>query len=302
MPISPPFNRLPARALLPSAAVMGIVLILIARLHPASRALVETSMGAGLLAYAGVVVVLLVAARNARLDWNRLLGPTLPHTEWPLAAVAFPLAALSYAGFWLLWVPLSLIAPGFVQSYALDTMPELLSRGNPARLFLDVVVIVIVAPVVEEILFRGILLHRWAARWGTTAGVIVSSALFAIGHVELIGHFVFGVALAALYVRTRSLWVPIAAHVVNNAFAISFAIPDALRGVPEIAPSIEEFREEWPAAVLFLVLGATVLWWLWRRYGPRGAWTLPYASEAQPAAAVVRPGAEPIDATFGEAP
>src|SRR5687768_7494769 len=89
----------------------------------------------------------LAAVLAARLDWSRLFGPTLPHTEWSLAAIAFPLAALSYGGFWLLWVPTSLIAPDFVRSYALEGMPDLLTRDDPARLALDIVVIVVVAPV-----------------------------------------------------------------------------------------------------------------------------------------------------------
>jgi hypothetical protein len=181
-------------------------------------------------------------------------------------------------------------------------MPDLLTRGDPARLFLDIVAMVVVAPVVEEILFRGILLHRWAARWGTTTGVVLSSAVFAILHVELVGHFVFGVAMAALYVRTRSLWVPIAAHAVNNAFALSFAFPDALGGTPPIAPSLEEFRGEWPVAMLALAIGAAGLSWFWHRFGPRGAWRLPYVVEAPVVAPVERSATDPMDATLGEAP
>jgi membrane protease YdiL (CAAX protease family) len=301
MTVSPPFKYLPARALLPLALLLGLSLLLLAQLHPAVRTFSQSPMGAMLIIYGGIVVVLLVAARSATLDWNRLLGPTLPQTEWRLAAIAFPLAALSYGGFWLLWGPLSFLAPDFVRSYALEGMPDLLTRGNPARLVLDIVAIVVVAPVVEEILFRGFLLHRWAARWGTTTGVILSSAVFAILHVELVGHFIFGVAMAALYVRTRSLWVSIAAHAVNNAFALTFAFPDALGGTPPAPTSLEAFRAEWPIGVLVLVIGAAGLSWFWRRYGPRGAWTLPYAIEVPAVAPIERAALEPIDAPIGEA-
>lgn len=302
MTVSRPFNRLPARALLPLAVALAATLLLVAQLHPAVRTLSESPMGAMLIVYAGIVLALLVAARFAGLDWNRLLGPTLPHTEWPLAAIAFPLAALSYGGFWLLWVPLSFVAPDFVRSYALEGMPDLLTRGNPARLVLDIVAIVVVAPVVEEILFRGFLLHRWAARWGTTTGVLLSSAVFAILHVELVGHFIFGVAMAALYVRTRSLWVPIAAHAANNAFALTFAFPDALGATPPTPTTLEAFRTEWPIGLLALLVGAAGLSWFWRRYGPRGAWTLPYAIEAPAVTLIERAAPTPVDAPIGEAP
>jgi uncharacterized protein len=295
-----PFRRLWARALFPLSAVMTAGFALLARVHPAGRELTESPTGATMILYAGIVVVLLVAARLARLDWHRLLGPTLPRTEWKLSAVAFPLAAMSYGGFWLLWGPVSLVAPRFVRSYALEGMPDLLTRGDPARLVLDIVAIVIAAPVVEEIFFRGFLMHRWAVRWGTTTGVVLSSAVFAVMHVELIGHFIFGVAMCALYVRTRSLWVPIAAHAVNNAFALSFAFPDALGGAPPAPTTLDEFRSEWPAGALALLLGALGLAWFWRRFGWRGAWSLPYAQDVAPAPVVALE--LPADATPGEVP
>jgi hypothetical protein len=210
--------------------------------------------------------------------------------------------ALSYGGFWLFWQPVSLLAPDLVRWYALEGIPDLLSRHNPARLVLDIVVIAIVAPVAEEILFRGFLLHRWAARWGMRTAVTLSSAFFAILHVELIGHFFFGVVMAALYVRTQSLWMPILAHALNNGIVVALSLPAALEGTPPTVPTMEEFRAEWPFAVVALFIGAAGLAWFWRRYGPRGAWTLPYSTE-QPAIAsgeAVTPLA--IDAAIGEAP
>ena len=279
---------------------MAGAVALLAQLHPAGREFTESVMGATVILYAGIVVVLLVAARSARLDWHRLLGPTLPRTEWQLSAIAFPLAAMSYGGFWLLWVPLSLVAPEFVRSYALEGMPDLLTRGDPARLVLDIVAIVVIAPVVEEIFFRGFLMHRWAARWSTTTGVVLSSAVFAVMHVELIGHFIFGVAMCALYVRTRSLWVPIAAHAVNNAFALTFAFPDALGGAPPAPTTVAEFRSEWPVGAIALLLGAAGLAWFWRRFGWAGAWRLPYAQDVSPALVIALE--LPADATPGEAP
>ena len=302
MLVSPPFDRLRARVILPAIPVATLLLLVPAMLIPAVRPLAESLMGAMLIFDGAIVLVLLIAAHRAGLDWNRLLGPTPPNTEWSLASIALPLMALSYGGFWLFWQPLSFLAPDLVQSYALEGLPDLLTRGNPGRLFLDIVVVVVVAPVVEEILFRGILLHRWAARWGMTAGVILSSALFAILHIELIGHFFFGVVMAALYVRTGSLWMPILAHVANNALVVALTLPDTLRGTEPTIPTIAEFRAEWPMGLAALIIGAAGLAWYWRRYGPRGAWRLPYMIAA-PAPAPLELATHPMpDASFGEAP
>ena len=302
MLVPPPFDRLRARVILPAIPVVTLLLLMPGLLIPATRPLAESLMGAMLIFDAAIILVLLAAARRAGLDWNRLLGPTPPNTEWRLASIALPLMALSYGGFWLFWQPLSFLAPDLVQSYALEGMPDLLTRDNPARLILDVVVIVVVAPVVEEILFRGILLHRWAARWGMTTGVILSSTLFAILHIELVGHFFFGVVMAALYVRTGSLWMPIIAHAANNALVVALTLPDTLSGTEPTTPTMAEFRAEWPAGLVALLIGAAVLAWFWRRYGPRGAWRLPYSSAGPAPAPIELATHTSPDASFGEAP
>ena len=53
--------------------------------------------------------------------------------------------------------------------------------------------VVFVAPVVEELFFRGMLLTRWSLKWGPTVGIIASSALFGLFHVGFFGAFAFGV-------------------------------------------------------------------------------------------------------------
>ena len=300
MTVSPPFKYLPARALLPLMVALTITLLLAAELHPAGRALAAIPMGVMLIAYTAIVAVLLIAARFARLDWNRLLGPTLPNTEWHLAAVAFPVAVFSYGSVLLLWGVVSLVAPDLVRS-AIAALPEL-THGNPAQLTVDIVVIVIIAPVVEEILFRGILLHRWAARWGMPAGVILSSTAFAVLHVALIGPFVFALIMSALYVRTRSLWLPIAAHALNNAFVVSLAAPEALRDAPQAQATVEAVQAEWSIGVVAVLIGGAGLYWFWRRYAPRGAWRLPYGIELPTVAPMERPAPAPVEGPIGEAP
>ncbi len=75
----------------------------------------------------------------------------------------------------------------------------------------------IIAPINEEILFRGFLVPR--------IGIVASSVLFAIGHigynstfgVEVIGAFAFGLLSGYVYKRTGSLYPSIIAHILVNA-------------------------------------------------------------------------------------
>jgi membrane protease YdiL (CAAX protease family) len=85
-------------------------------------------------------------------------------------------------------------------------------------------VLVVAAPVAEELCLRGITLARllsWAPVW---VAVAVQSAVFAILHMNLLQglySFVLGMALGFLYVRFRNIWLCILAHAAFNLVGCS---------------------------------------------------------------------------------
>ena len=81
-------------------------------------------------------------------------------------------------------------------------------------------VIVIFGPIVEELLVRGVILNRLAVKWGLTVSIILSSLLFGILHLDLIGSFIFGLMMAVIYVKTKTLWAPILCHILNNFIGV----------------------------------------------------------------------------------
>lgn len=104
------------------------------------------------------------------------------------------------------------------------------SAENPLSLFLAVFTIVILAPVVEEFLFRGVLFNWLRTRYSLSASIIYSSLLFAFfhysslhsyGNIPLIASlFVFACYLSFVYERQRSLIAPITLHVTFNAISV----------------------------------------------------------------------------------
>ena len=83
-----------------------------------------------------------------------------------------------------------------------------------------IAIAVTVAPVFEEVLFRGILLPAMARRWGTGAAIFLTSFLFALVHFHipsLVPLFVIATAFAVGYVYSGSLLVPIVMHALFNA-------------------------------------------------------------------------------------
>jgi membrane protease YdiL (CAAX protease family) len=101
----------------------------------------------------------------------------------------------------------SLLFPGLTETAAIST------DQNPVLLFVSLVVL---PPLVEELLFRGVLLERWTVKWRLGVAVIVQAVCFGILHVDPVGAGVFGVCMALFYLRARTLLVPMAVHAMNN--------------------------------------------------------------------------------------
>ena len=84
----------------------------------------------------------------------------------------------------------------------------------------------IVAPVAEEIVFRG-LIFGYLRRWGVPAAVLISTALFAALHLPAvpITQVVGGLVFAVAYHTGKSLMVPIVIHVLGNLAIFTLSLP-----------------------------------------------------------------------------
>jgi len=98
---------------------------------------------------------------------------------------------------------------------------------EPHELILSLLLLSVLAPIVEELVFRGLLYGWIAGRWGGTAGLVVSSLAFAAAHWEP-AHIVLVLPLGFLFGwlrrRTDSLLPSLFSHIVNNGFALLAAV------------------------------------------------------------------------------
>ena len=84
------------------------------------------------------------------------------------------------------------------------------------------ILVVVQAPICEELFFRGFMLGGLLRRYGPVTAVLASSAIFSLFHInpyQMIGAFVIGCLLGWLYVVTRSIWPCIFGHALNNLAA-----------------------------------------------------------------------------------
>ena len=88
---------------------------------------------------------------------------------------------------------------------------------------LAVLGIAVMAPVVEELFFRGIIFQGFSNRFRFLAAAPMSAVVFALFHIDprVYGRiFISGVLFAFLFYRTRSLWPSIGCHVIGNTIAV----------------------------------------------------------------------------------
>lgn len=123
-------------------------------------------------------------------------------------------------------IGLSNLSLGFLASTNMTKALEAANDtfGNPTtnkELVFFLISVVILAPLLEEIIFRRIVFKRLNLKLSFITSAVISSAVFGIGHelLAILGAIVFGVTCCVLYRKYNNLLVPIAVHFVNNLIA-----------------------------------------------------------------------------------
>jgi membrane protease YdiL (CAAX protease family)/NAD-dependent dihydropyrimidine dehydrogenase PreA subunit len=110
--------------------------------------------------------------------------------------------------------------PPAADSPSLDS----LFGSDAAGMMLTVLVIVLLAPVVEELLLRGVVLGAMQRRVGRWPGIALSAVMFATLHGSLWSFLpmtVLGLALGRIATGRRSLWPAVILHVAYNAAIVA---------------------------------------------------------------------------------
>ena len=125
----------------------------------------------------------------------------------------------------LLWGIVLLAAVSTVVEPLSDLLPAVdRSYGRDGWIMLSAVV---VAPVVEEVLFRGMLFDMIRSRAGLAAAFLLSSLVFAVMHLQpavMAVALPSGMVLCYAYIKTRSIFSCILLHMMNNALAMALNV------------------------------------------------------------------------------
>ncbi len=170
-----------------------------------------SSLSIWMVYVAGPILVTRMKGDGPVVDlWSRVVASDIP-TGLAIGA-ALQLVALPI----LYWPILRItdVEPGESAQELVDLI------DGPLDLLILTVVVAVGAPLAEEFFYRGMVFQGFRRRLPDAAAVVVSSALFALVHIQPIlypGTFVLGVAAAVATLKTRRLGLAWAMHIGFNS-------------------------------------------------------------------------------------
>jgi len=171
----------------------------------------------GLIQYAIILGVVLAIARGIA---PATLGLVRPDSwRWTAARLGMALAAI-----WVIGAVLNIFLQAGKEQ---GLVPNGWDPGRAAPFVANFVVVVGVAPVVEELTYRGLGFAAVRDSYGTGAAVVVTALAFGLAHglfVALPVLTIFGLILAWLRLQTGSIYPTIMLHALFNGVALLAAV------------------------------------------------------------------------------
>lgn len=178
------------------------------------------------------------------------------------AGVAFGLVNHFAWALPLMWLSHQVLPRELIEKF---DAAQVFARPSPAETVIVALGAGLVAPLCEEVFFRGFLQQGLRVRAEAPRAIVVTALIFTAFHLEPVGfvaRFELGVLFGLLYWRTGSLWPAIGAHVANNVTStlLHFATKDL--------PNANEPLPWWLPLTMFVVGNGLLVLLVWS-VGPR---------------------------------
>jgi membrane protease YdiL (CAAX protease family) len=170
-----------------------------------------------LIGFALTLIIMIVMMKIKKLSFKETLAINKPVI----------LDAIKYGILFLIWIAatefltykLGLLETGQWEAYS---TPHIILRALS---------ICIVAPITEELVFRGLLFTRVKGKFGVKAAIFIPAILFALLHLKLgddssnenifvVITFIDAVYYAFVRYKTNSIYIPILLHAIGNSIGL----------------------------------------------------------------------------------
>lgn len=237
--------------------IIGLFLLIatVCSIPYATLKIMHISMNDDLFSFLNYTIPIIILLLITRIWWKKN-----PKNKGTLSLNAFPLAILPVVvimtiAFLLVnieitsWVPM----PEWLREVFKDAIP---------RNIWGFVTVAIAAPILEELLMRGIVLDGLLRNYSPWKAIVWSAILFGALHLnpwQFVVGFLIGCALGYLYWKTKSLYLCMFIHFVNNGIAFFL-----MMRYPDMTNFSDVFELGVLARVIIFVIAAFVIWQSYR--------------------------------------
>ena len=166
-----------------------------------------------LLGVGSTLFIFYFAYRKANVPLNELFP-----AKWFNALIVIPLLIF-------IWAMQNMIGEINIQLQSIFSPPswfwELFNKifESDYGIYGAILKVVILAPIIEELIFRGVIMHGLMRNYSKLTAVLVSALLFALFHLnpwQFPATFILGILLGIVMLRTRNIYLCILGHAINN--------------------------------------------------------------------------------------
>lgn len=179
---------------------------------------------------AGIPIAIRYRITGKKPDIRKILG-----IDTPLRFKALAWVPLAWLGYFIATVAVTMIAlnfPGFDANQSQDVAFNHLNTAND--MLIAFVGLVVLAPMVEEMLFRGYLFGKIRAVSNFWVSTIATSLVFGIAHQQWnvgIDVFVLSIFLCLLREKTGNVWAGMLLHGLKNSIAFFYLFVAPILGI-----------------------------------------------------------------------
>lgn len=169
----------------------------------------------------GIFAYWLIKKRKAELGPSYLKKQGFKSDSWKMILIG-----LGTAGFGnvLIGLIMEVLGDHALVNNSIDMVTQALSATTPFEMVIQFVLVVIMAPIIEEYLFRGFVFTETKRAFSLAASVVLNGLIFGLYHMNLlqgINTFFFGMVLSLVYYYRKNITDAIIVHMVNNLVAVS---------------------------------------------------------------------------------
>lgn len=157
-----------------------------------------------------------------------------------------------------------------LEEAANDILKLVTSQRSSWDLVSNLLVFAVLAGICEEFLFQGALqplLMKWTKN--PHVGILLTAFIFSVLHFQFYGfipRFMLGVYLGYLFYWSRSLWLPILAHILHNALSLLVDFTLQGRGIDTDNMQFTDVHGSIPVTIACSLASAMAIVYIWRTY------------------------------------